>query len=46
MILKLADCSTTLLKGMDEDVLIKVEEFIFLIDFVVLEIEVVMNPKN
>ena len=37
--LQMADKSMTLLKGIIEDVLIKVGKFIFLVDFVVLDME-------
>jgi len=46
MFLQLTNHSTRLFRGMVEDVLIKVRKFIFLVDFVILETEVVMNPKN
>jgi len=45
MILQLANCSTKLLRGVIEDVLVKVGKFIFTVDFVVLETKVV-SPKN
>ena len=37
--LQMADKSMTLLKGIIEDVLIKVGKFIFLVDFMVLDME-------
>jgi len=46
MALQLANQSTRLSKGMVEDMLIKVGEFIFPVDFIMLEIEVVVIPKN
>jgi len=46
MALQLADHSTRFLRGMVKDILIKVGEFIFSVNFVVLETEVVMSPKN
>ena len=46
MVLQLADHSTRFSKGMVEDVLIKVGESIFSIDFTVLETEIVMSPEN
>jgi len=46
MVLQLADHSTRLPRGMVEDILIKVGEFIFLIDFIVLQIEVEMSPEK
>ncbi|XP_074373952.1 uncharacterized protein LOC141714326 [Apium graveolens] len=44
--LQLADRSIKIPKGIIEDVLIKVGDFIFPVDFVVLETEPVKNPKN
>nr|XP_017225158.1 PREDICTED: uncharacterized protein LOC108201377 [Daucus carota subsp. sativus] len=44
--LQLADRSVKIPKGMIEDVLIKVGDFVFPVDFVVLETEPVRNPKN
>ncbi|XP_074373766.1 uncharacterized protein LOC141714128 [Apium graveolens] len=44
--LQLADRSIKIPKGIIEDVLIKVGDFVFLVDFVVLETEPVKNPKN
>ena len=46
IILQLVDHSTRLSRGLVEDVLIKVGEFILLVDFVVLETEVVVSPEN
>jgi len=37
--LQLANCSITYPKGVVEDVLVKVDKFIFPVDFVVLDIE-------
>ena len=37
--LQMADCSLTYSRGVIEDVLVKVDTFIFLVDFVVLDIE-------
>ena len=37
--LLMADCSLTYPQGILEDVLIKVDKFIFLVDFVILEME-------
>jgi len=42
----LADRFTRLPRGMVDDVLIKVGEFIFSMDFAVLETEGVMSTKN
>ena len=44
--LQLADRSIKIPKGIIEDVLIKVGDFVFLVDFVVLETEPVRNLKN
>lgn len=44
--LQLADKSVKVPKGVVEDVLIKVGEFIFPVDFVVLETEYIPNPEN
>ena len=44
--LQLADRSVKIPKGIIEDVLIKVGDFVFPVDFVVLETEQVKNPKN
>jgi len=44
MILQLADYFTSIPRGMVKDVLIKVGEFIFLADFVVLDIEMSTVP--
>ena len=44
--LQLADRSVKIPKGEVEDVLIKVGEFIFPVDFVVLEIAPVENPRE
>ncbi|XP_074374208.1 uncharacterized protein LOC141714595 [Apium graveolens] len=44
--LQLADRSIKIPKGIIEDVLIKVGDFVFPVDFVVLETEPVKNPKN
>jgi len=45
MILQLADRSTTTLRGVIEDVLIKAGEFIFPVDFIIMETESVTNPE-
>ncbi|XP_074323872.1 uncharacterized protein LOC141660788 [Apium graveolens] len=44
--LQFADCSVKTLTGIVEDVLIKIGDFVFPIDFVVLETEPVKNLKN
>jgi len=44
--IQLADRSVKIPRGMLEDVLIKVGEFIFPVDFIVLETEPVRNPRN
>ena len=44
-ILQLVDYSTKSLRGIIEDVLIKVDEFIFPMDFIVLETKSVANPE-
>jgi len=41
----LANGSTRLCREMVKDVLIKVKEFIFLVDFVMLETEMVVGPE-
>jgi len=46
MVLQLGDHSTWLPKETVEDVLIKVGEFMFWIDFIVLETKVVASTKN
>ena len=46
MVFQLVDRSTRLPRGMVEDVLIKVREFIFSVDFVVLETEDVVSLEN
>jgi len=46
MVLQLAHHSSRHAGGRIEDVLIKVEEFIFPLYIVVLETEVVISPKN
>ena len=46
VILQLADRSIKIPKGIIEDVLIKVGDFVFPVDFVVLETEPVRNLKN
>ncbi|XP_074336985.1 uncharacterized protein LOC141674164 [Apium graveolens] len=46
VILQLAGRSIKIPKGIIEDVLIKVGDFVFPVDFVVLETEPVKNPKN
>ncbi|WOH15241.1 hypothetical protein DCAR_0934778 [Daucus carota subsp. sativus] len=46
MTLQLADRSIKMPKGIIEDVLIKIGDFIFPVDFVVLETQPVSNPKN
>lgn len=43
--LQLADSSVKKSIGEIEDVLIKIGEFIFLVDFMALEIQLVMNPQ-
>ena len=43
MVLKLVDHSIMLPRGMVKDLFIKVGEFIFLVDFVVLETDVMMS---
>ena len=45
MVLQLANRSTSYPREIVEDVLIKVGEFIFLVDFVVLETEVVVSTE-
>jgi len=45
-ILQLADCSTRFHRGIIEDIFIKVVKFIFVVNFIVLEIEMVVSPKN
>ncbi|XP_074323870.1 uncharacterized protein LOC141660784 [Apium graveolens] len=44
--LQFADCSVKTLTGIVEDVLIKIGDFVFPVDFVVLETEPVKNLKN
>jgi len=44
IVLQLVDHSISLVRGMIEDMLIKVRELIFPIEFLMLEIEVVMSP--
>jgi len=46
MVIQLADRSTRLPRGVVEDVLIRVGEFIYPVDFVVLETEKVANIAN
>jgi len=46
MVFQLIDHSTRLPRGMVEDVLIKIGEFIFLVDFIILETKVAVSPKN
>ena len=46
MVLQLADRSTRLPRGLIEDVLVKVGDFIYPVDFVVLKTEVVVSPEN
>lgn len=46
MVLQLADRSTRLPRGVIEDVLLKVGEFIFPVDFIVLETEKVPNIES
>jgi len=46
IVFQLANCSTRLPKGIVEDLLIKVGEFKFLVEFVGLETEIVMYPEN
>jgi len=43
IVIQLADRSTKLHRGIVEDVLIRVSEFIYLVDFVVIETENVSN---
>ena len=44
--LQLADRSVKVPKGVVEDVLIKVGDFVFPVDFIVLETELVINSQN
>ena len=46
MMLQLADRSIKLPRGLVEDVLVRVGEFIYPVDFVVLETEIVVSPEN
>ena len=46
MTLQLADRSLKMPRGIVEDVLIKVSDFIYPVDFVILETELVANPKS
>jgi len=46
MVLQLADRSSRLPRGLIEDVLVKVGDFIYPVDFVVLETEVVVKSEN
>ena len=46
MTLQLADRSVKVPRGIVEDVLIKVNEFNFPVDFIVLDTELVQNPKS
>jgi len=46
IVLQLADHSIRLPRGMIEDVLIKIREFIFPLGFVVLETKGVMSAEN
>ena len=46
MVFQLAEHSIRHPRGMVEDVLIKVGEFIFSVDFIILETKVVMSPEN
>jgi len=46
MVFQLAEHSTRHPRRIVEDVLIKVNEFIFLVDFISLETGVVMSPKH
>ena len=46
MILQLAEHFIRPPRGIVEDVLIKVGDFIFLVDFVVLETKLMMSPEN
>ena len=46
MVLQLANHSTRLARGMVEDVLIEVGEFILSVKFIMLETEVVTSPKK
>ena len=45
IVLQLSDRSIRLPKGLIEDVLVKVGDFIYPVDFAVLETEVVVNPE-
>ena len=45
-VLQLADHSTRLPRGLVDDALIKAGEFIFLVNFIVLEIEDVVSLEN
>ena len=44
--LQLADRSIKVPKGMIEDVLIKIRDFVFPMDFIILETELVSNPRG
>jgi len=46
MVIQLADRSTRLLRGIVKDVLIRVGEFIYRMDFAVIETEKVSNAAN
>ena len=46
MTLQLADRSLKMPRGIVEDVLIKISDFIYPVDFMILETEPVMNPKS
>ena len=46
MVIQLANRSTRLPRGVVEDVLIRVDEFIYPVDFIVLETEKVANVVN
>jgi hypothetical protein len=46
MTLQLADCSVRTPKGMVEDVLIKIENFYYPVDFIILDTEPTLHPDN
>ena len=43
--LQLADRSIKTLRGMIEDILVKIDEFYFSVDFLVLDMELSGNPR-
>ena len=43
--LQLADCSVRKLRGMIEDVLVKIEHFYYLVNFIVLDYQPVLHPS-